>query len=118
MLRMHLEVHGFILHVGYIEIQYYPIGNEFPDILSKKVLEIALKDREIFNFATSSSTSVPHPAPLWSKNIQVNFPVLIVRDKLPDYPLTPNDGMWKEHVEDEKKTEQSNQNSNQNLLLL
>lgn len=113
---MHLEVHGFILHVGYIEIQHYPIGNEFPDILSKKMLETALQNREVFNFATSSIPS--DHSPLWSKNIQVNFPVLIVRDKLPDYPLTPNDGMWKEHVEDEKKTEQSNQNSNQNLLLL
>lgn len=113
--RMHLEVHGFILHVGYIEIQHYPIGNEFPDILSKKMLEIALQNREVFNFATSSIPS--DHSPLWSKNIQVNFPVLI-RDKIPDSYSLPSTNMWKEHVEDEKKTEQSNQNSNQNLLLL
>ena len=119
---MSLEAHGFIMNVGYVEFQHYPIHNEPDSMVAKKVLELALKNSEIFNFAISPpSTSLPQHTPPWSKNVQVYFPILIIRDKLPDsYPLTPDHNMEKEYeyTEDKKKTEQLNQNSNQNLLLL
>ena len=116
---MSLEAHGFIMNVGYVEFQHYPIHNEPDSMMAKKVLELALQNSEIFNFAISSpSTSLPQHTPPWSKNVQVYFPILIIRDKFPDsYPLTPYHKEY-EYAEDKKKTEQPNQNSNQNLLLL